>query len=310
VNNRLLIVGGTGFIGRNLTQHAIVNSLRVTVLSLNLPSKKEMIEGVNYIQSDLTDLDDLKNVLLGRTFEYVVNLSGYIDHSIFSKGGRKIIETHFGGMQNLLKSLNKECLKRFVQIGSSDEYGDSPAPQNENMREAPMSPYSLAKVASTQLLQMLYKSEGIPSVILRLFLVYGPNQNSQRFLPQIIRGCLLNEKFPVSAGEQLRDFCFVDDISDGILKALSNDKASGEIINLASGKPIAIRTVVELVRSSVGLGVPEFGKVPYRTGENMELFADVLKAKNLLNWKPMTSIEQGLDSVINDYKRREFDVRS
>ena len=120
----------------------------------------------------------------------MINLSGYIDHSPFLDGGCSVINTHFGGVQNLLQVLDWSKLKRFVQIGSSDEYGNHPPPQHEEMRELPISPYSLGKVASTQFLQMLHRTQGFPAVIVRLFLTYGPGQDNKRFFPATIQGCL------------------------------------------------------------------------------------------------------------------------
>ena len=228
----------------------------------------------------------------------MVNLGGYIDHTFFKEGGQKVIESHFSGLLNLIENLNRDHLQRFVQIGSSDEYGDQIAPQSEDVRESPISPYSSGKLFSTQLLQMLYRTEELPVVILRLFLVYGPGQNNKRFLPQIIEGCLLDSSFPASAGEQLRDFCYVDDISRGIIMSLKNDDVKGQVVNLASGKSISIREVVELVRNIVGHGNPEFGKIPYRVGENMALYADTTKAKKLLNWVPEINIEEGVRRTI------------
>ncbi len=303
---RLLIVGGTGFIGKNLTLMAVASSFRVTVLSINEPIEKERVKGVSYLQSDLTDYKDLQKQLLATSFEYVVNLAGYIDHSSFFDGGRNVIETHFGGLQNIIQLLDRNKLKRFVQIGSSDEYGDLAAPQKEDMRESSISPYSFAKTASTHFLQMLHRTEGFPSVILRLFLVYGLGQDTKRFLPQIIQGCLSNKHFPVSSGEQLRDFCYVDDISRGILKALINDPVNGEVINLASGKPITIRKIVERVKTIVGGGTPEFGKIPYRVGENMELVGNISKAVQLLDWSPVVTIDEGIDRVVKDYKNKRL----
>jgi nucleoside-diphosphate-sugar epimerase len=145
---------------------------------------------------------------------------------------------------------------------------------------------------------MLHKTQGLPVVILRLFLVYGPGQNSNRFLPQIINGCISDLNFPASKGNQLRDFCYVDDISRGILLTLSSKKTEGEIINLASGIPISIREVIELVKKNVGKGRPEFGKIPYRVGENMNLYADIKKAKKILDWAPLISIEDGVRETI------------
>ena len=128
---------------------------------------------------------------------------------------------------------------------------------------------------------------------MRLFLTYGPGQDNKRFFPQIIQGCLSGDPFPTSAGEQLRDFCYVDDIAQGILTALTNEQVNGEIINLASGNPVAIRDAIELIQTTLGKGTPEFGKVPYRAGENMALYADVSKAKKILGWEPTSKPRRG-----------------
>jgi len=298
---KLLIVGGTGFIGRSLAKCAINNGYEVTVVSLNLPAVGDMINGVEYLQIDVTDIKSLQSKEIGGV-DYVVNLSGYIDHSRFLDGGSQMLDVHFKGVQNLLLTLNWSKLKRFVQIGSSDEYGGAIAPQCENSPELPISSYAASKVASTHLLQMLAKTENFPAVVLRLFLVYGPGQDSGRFFPQIIKGCLADKEFDTSSGAQLRDFCYIDDIADGILKALKCDNVNGEVINLASGDPVSIRSVIEKVRDCIGKGRPVFGRIAYRSGENMELYADISKAKSLLNWKPTTTIDNGIKKTVDHYR--------
>ena len=298
MKEKLLIVGGTGFIGKNLTQKAAKNDFLITVISANLPKKNYQLPNVEYLQANITNLDQLRKTLINRKFDYLVNLSGYIDHSKFLSGGSEVIKTHFDGVQNLLKVIDWKNLKRFIQIGSSDEYGDQDAPQLEDIRESPISSYSAGKLFSTHLLQMLHKTEGLPVVILRLFLVYGPGQNNKRFLPQIINGCSSDSSFPVSEGGQLRDFCYVDDISRGILMALKNKNVEGEVINLASGQSISIREVIEIVKRIVGKGRPDFGKIPYRSGENMNLYADTSKANKVLQWMPEISIVEGIKKTI------------
>ena len=156
--DNLLVIGGTGFIGRSLSLEALRVGYKVVVLSLNKPSLEKIIKNVEYLQVDIVCLDELKEKLSNYDFDYIVNLSGYVDHSNFSNGGKRALDVHFGGIQNILQSVNLKSLKRFVQIGSSDEYGGSKAPQDEKMRESPISPYSLGKTASTHLLQMLYRT--------------------------------------------------------------------------------------------------------------------------------------------------------
>jgi len=249
----------------------------------------------------MTDIKLVKKHL-NEDFDFVVNLGGYINHQLFRDGGHSLIDTHFNMLQNLLNILPRRKLKCFVQIGSSDEYGNAPAPQNEKLREQSISPYSLAKVASTHFLQMLYRTENFPSVTLRLFLTYGPGQDTERFLPQIIKGCLQNKAFHTSAGEQLRDFCYVGDTVQAIISTLQTSNAMGEVINIASGNPITIRTMIETVQELIDGGYPEYGKINYRTGENMSLYASVEKAKSMLNWKAETELKSGLNSTINYYK--------
>tara|TARA_B110000008_G_C16977982_1_gene566923 strand:- start:6694 stop:7608 length:915 start_codon:yes stop_codon:yes gene_type:complete len=298
----LLIVGGGGFIGSNLAKKANKRGYKVFVISLNSPKKNLRIKGVKYLKADITDYNYLKNTLHNHSFDYVVNLSGYINHSDFLNGGNETIDVHFDGVRNILRIINWGKIKRFVQIGSSDEYGSLPAPQNEEMNEEPISSYSLAKVATTKMLRMLYRTENFPAVILRLFLVFGPGQNDNRFIPQVIQGCLSGINFPTSVGEQLRDFCYVDDVCNGILLCLTNDNVNGEVINIASGKPIAIHQVIRMIQKNINSGIPEFGQLPYRKVENMNLYADISKSKKILNWTPKVSLEEGVLKTIESYR--------
>ncbi len=300
---RLLVVGGNGFIGRHVVNHAVGLGWSVTSLNLSVePKGEERHLGVCYLAADIADRGALDKALAEPTFDYVVNCGGYIDHRLFFRGGRSVLDAHFRGVLNLVEVLDRKALRAFVNIGSSDEYGNSPAPQRETQREAPISPYSLGKVAATHFLQMLYRTEDFPATTLRLFLTYGPGQGDRRFLPQIIKGCIEGRSFPTSAGQQLRDFCFVGDIVDAVFAAFSRPKARGEVINVASGTAVSIRQVIEMVRNFVGRGVPQFGEVAYRAGENMELYADISKARALLDWEPKVSLEMGLKKTIQSIK--------
>ena len=178
-SDKILIIGGTGFIGKHLAERCLKDTSHIVCLGLS--GKKLSLKNLKFIQADISNKDQLKSILHKKTFDYVFNLSGYIDHSSYFKGGRKLIESHFIGLMNLIDCLDKERLKGFVQIGSSDEYGNAPSPQRETMREMPISPYSFAKAAASHFIQMLSSSEGFPGVVLRFFLVYGPGQENKRF---------------------------------------------------------------------------------------------------------------------------------
>lgn len=296
---RVLVAGGNGFIGQHLVQRLAKMGAQVTSLGVG---SSQAPEAVTYLEVDITDQVALKQVLGTCQFEYVFNLSGYINHAPLQKGGRDVIDAHYNGTLNLVGLLWWDGLKRFIQIGSSDEYGNAPSPQSENMREAPISPYSFAKTASTQLIQMLSRTEKFPGVVARFFLVYGPGQDEKRFLPQIIQSCLKDQSFPTSEGKQIRDFCYIDDVIDALLLAATKEEAVGEVFNIASGQPVAIRSVLEMVQTQIGQGEPQFGEYPYRPGENMSLYADVALAKEKLGWAAQVPLEEGVVKTIAFYR--------
>ena len=161
----------------------------------------------------------------------------------------------------------------------------------------------MAKTAASHFIQMLNRTEDFPGVVLRFFLVYGPGQDEKRFLPQIIKACLDNKKFKTSEGEQLRDFCYIEDVVKAIIVAATAREARGRIFNIGSGMPVAVKDVIRKVIKIAGGGKPLWGKVAYRKGENMGLYPDISQAKKILRWEPKTTLERGLTGTINWYKR-------
>ena len=302
----LLIVGGTGFIGHHIAREAIKRGFKVYSISKNPPNKYRFVDGVEYLYSKVLNNIELNKFLKRIKIEYVVNTSGYIDHTLFKDGGEIIFENHFISTKNLLNNLNKQYLKCFLHLGSSDEYGDNQSPQKEDQRESPISPYSFSKVAICHLLQMLYKTENFPAVILRLFLVYGPTQNEKRFLPNLIKNSLSDKIIPTTFGEQVRDFCYVKDVVRAIFLTLENKKAIGNVINIASGNPIKIKEIIEKVVCLVGKGKPYFGAVDYRPNESMSLYANISKAKKILNWQPEYKLQKGLHETIDWISSNEY----
>ena len=120
-NSRILVVGGGGFIGRALIKKLVSVGARV----VNLSRRKKMDDGPDYgvetLNSNVCNRVDLKKVLAGRSFEYVFNAAGYIDHSSYLEGGREVVDVHYTGVLNLLNQVFTPSLNKVVQIGSSDE---------------------------------------------------------------------------------------------------------------------------------------------------------------------------------------------
>ena len=291
LKNNILIVGGTGFIGYYLAKKSLKKGWRVTSISLKPPKKIRYLPKVKYIICDITKKKLLKRNIR-KSFDYVVNLGGYVDHS----NKKKILKSHYEGCKNLAEIfLNKTPLS-FVQMGSSLEYGNSKSPQKENIKcnlKSIKSLYGKAKLLSSIYMINLFKKKKFPSTVLRLYLAYGPRQDVNRFLPITIKGCIKNKKFPCSEGIQLRDFVHVDDVVDAILKSLTSKNARGQIINIGSGKPRRIRSVIEQIKKISKGGYPQYGKFKLRKSEISKLYPNVKKAKNKINWSPKISFEKG-----------------
>lgn len=294
-----MIVGGSGFIGRCLAAKCLETVPSISCLGM--PVDACGIPGVEYLRGDVRSITGLRRLLKGRRFDYVFNLSGYIDHARYFNGGRPVIDAHFTGLINIIDCLDRSVLKGFVQIGSSDEYGQASAPQKESMRCSPATPYAFAKLASTELVRMLWASEGFPGTVLRPFLVYGPGQDGKRLIPQVIRACLRNERFKTSRGVQLRDLCYVEDVAEAMIRAAVSKRAKGRVINVGSGRPVRIGDVVRKIVRLAGGGRPAWGAHPYKEGENMRLYPDISLARSLLGWLPATPLEEGLRMTIEHY---------
>ena len=307
IGKRILVVGGNGFLGGHIVRKSFDLGMEVTNLSLNT-NRYFGNEMIHFRQADIIDFSSVEKAIGKDSYDYVVNCAGYINHSPFSKEGEGVFKAHFQGVINLFKVLDKKRLQGFVNIGSSDEYGNIPSPQSELNRESPISPYSFAKLATTHFLQMQYLTEGFPATVLRLFLTYGPNQDNKRFIPQVIEGCLRNQPFPVSIGTQLRDFCYIDDTMNAVFLALIIEAAKGEVFNIASGTPVAINEIIRMIKEILGKGQPEFGKIPFRSGENMRLYANIEKAAKILHWQPSVTLNDGLKTTIDWYCQNQIPI--
>jgi nucleoside-diphosphate-sugar epimerase len=298
-SKKILIVGGTGFIGYHLAKQSLKKGWQVTSISSKPPKKIRYLSKVKYIRCDTN-----KKLLESRTnnnFDYIVNLGGYIDHS----NKKKTFSSHYNGCKNLAEIFLKKTPSSFIQIGSSLEYGSANSPQKENIKcnlKSIKSTYGKAKLSSSIHMINLFKKKKFPVTVLRLYLVYGPKQDVNRFLPTIINGCLKNKKFPSSKGDQLRDFLYVDDAVEAIIKSLINKNTRGQIINLGSGKPKLVKNVIEKVKKISKGGKPQYGMFKLRKFDIQKLYPSIEKVKNTINWKPKTSFDKGLKKTINSYR--------
>ena len=297
--NKILITGGTGFIGYHLAKKCLKLNWSVDSISTSLPKEKRKLKNVKYL---IFDISKKKNIIknLSLNYDYIVNLAGHVDHT----HKQKTIKSHFNGCKNLAEFFLNSKIKRFIQIGSSIEYGKMRSPQIEK-KKSPKKTYSFygrAKLLSTKLLLEFFKRYNFPITILRLYLVYGPKQDTNRIVPVTVMNAIYNKEFNCSSGIQKRDFIYIDDVVAAIIKVLKNKNISGEIINIGSGKPVSIKKIILTICNTVLGGKPKFGKIKFRKDEILNLYPNIEKAKKLLKWEPKINLKIGLKKTIKYYK--------
>ena len=303
--NKILIAGGTGFIGYYLAKKCLSLNWSVDSISTKLPLRKRKLKKVKYIKFDISKKKKL-NKNLSQNYDYVVNLAGYVDH----KHKEKTMKSHYDGCKNLSVFFLNKKIKKFIQIGSSIEYGKLKSPQKENKKnnQKTYSVYGKAKLLSTKFLMKLKKKHNFPATVIRLYLVYGPKQDLNRLIPITIVNAIQNKKFDCSSGHQLRDFLYIDDLIDAIIKILNSPNTGGEIINIGSGKPISVKKLILKICKIAKGGKPLFGKIPLRKDEIIKLYPNLSKVKTLLNWKPKIDLEKGLKKTIKYFKNEYEEI--
>ena len=297
---KILIVGGTGFLGFHLAKYySKKKSFKTISLSRKKPKKIRRIHNVKYIYSDITRKNKLFDILKKqKNIKYVVNFGGEVEH----KKLKKTFSSHYYGLKNLIEFFMQKDIKKFIQIGSSLEYGNYRSPQKEINLLKPKSNYSKAKAYSSKFLINLYKRLDFPIIIVRPYQVFGPYQDLNRLIPFVISSCLKDKKFACSNGLQYRDFLYIDDFIYSIASLLKKN-LKGQIFNIGFGKAIQIRKIIKQIQKKIKKGTPEFGKIKLRLDENIITYPDISKIKKSIKWKPKTPFLSGLDKTINFYKR-------
>ncbi len=297
---KILIVGGTGFIGYHLAKCCLKKKWDVTSLSTKRPKRLRRLNKVSYKLCDISNFKKLNTLLSNTKYNYVVNLGGYVDH----KNKTQVILSHFKGVRNLYKIFKNKKIEKFIQIGSSSEYGNVKSPQKESLMLKPKSFYGKAKLSSSKYLIKQFKDNKFPVCVLRFYQLFGPYQENNRFIPQLINSCIRKKKFNTSNGQQLRNFLYIDDGINAILKSIKTKKSIGEIINIGSTKSIKIKKIMILVKNKVRYFDPVYGKIKLRKDEPKIIYPLLSQMKKILSFKPKVNFEVGLNRTILFYKRK------
>ncbi len=294
---RLLVVGGTGFLGNHILKKGVQLGFKLHCISLKIPKAKLKIKSVKYLSLDIRDKNNLNRIK--NKFEYIVNVSGYGGFNKNYKDSQNS-DAQFTGLKNLATFFLNKKIKKFIQIGSSLEYGKNKSPNKENMiSNSPLTDYGKLKLNSTIYLKFLYKFFNFPTVIFRLYQVYGPEQKNNRLIGYVINSIKKNKRIHVSKGEQIRDFLYVSDFVDAIFLALNKKNIEGEIFNIGYGKGYKVKEVIDNIVKLF----PNKKKIRISSSKDNKkelkiLFPNINKAKKYLNWQPKISLIEGLKRLI------------
>jgi nucleoside-diphosphate-sugar epimerase len=303
-----LVTGGAGFIGSHLSEELIRRGHTVRVVDSLITGKRsnlDHIRGVEFLEGDLADMDVAQRAVSG--VQYVLHQAAIPSVPRSVKDPITSNRANVDATLNVLVAARDAGVRRLVFAGSSSAYGNTPTlPKHEDMPNSPLSPYALQKVVGEQYLQMFTKLYGLETVSIRYFNVFGPRQDPSSPYSGVISvfaTALIENRSPMiyGDGEQTRDFTYVANVVDGVLRACEADGASGEIINVATGGRISLnhlfRTMKELVNGKVD---PTYSDT--RSGDVKDSQADISKAKRILGYEPIVSFEEGLKRTVEWYR--------
>ena len=298
---KVLITGSTGFIGSNLIRSFLKVSADVNILTRTMSNKwriNDVLNNVNEYCVDLLDYEKLVSVISDIKPEIIVHTATYGGYP-FQKDIKKIVESNFIGTVNLVNACKKVDFELFVNTGSSSEYGLKFKSMTEEDILEPVSNYGHSKAVATLYCQALAKREKIPIVTLRLFSPYGYYEGLTRLISSVVMSCLKGRNPEVLSPDSVRDFIFIEDVIDAYMRIVKTSDISGEIFNIGYGKQHLVGEVVNKIVELTGNNVrPKWRRVPKRAIEPNIWQADITKAKNVLEWQPEHSLEEGLAKTV------------
>ena len=303
-----LVTGGAGFIGSHLSEELLRRGHNVRVADSLITGKRsnlDHIPAVDFREGDLANEAFARGVVAG--CDYVLHQAAIPSVPRSVKDPITSNRANVDATLNVLVAARDAGVKRLVFAGSSSAYGNTPTlPKSEDMPSNPLSPYALQKVIGEQYLQMFTRLYGLETVSIRYFNVFGPRQDPTSPYSGVISvfATALLENRPARIygdGGQTRDFTYVANVVDGVLRACEAPKASGEVINVATGGRISLNELYAEMKKIVGATVePDYQDV--RQGDVRDSQAAIDKAKSILGYQPIVSFEDGLERTIEWYR--------
>jgi nucleoside-diphosphate-sugar epimerase len=301
-----LVTGGAGFIGSHTSEALVGRGHRVRVVdNLATGYERNLRQGVEFVKGDLAEPALAANVVKG--IDYVIHQAAIpsVPRSVL-----KPAESHRANVDatlNLLIASRDAGVKRLVFAGSSSVYGDTLVlPKTETMPTNPLSPYALQKLMGEMYGQMFTRLYGFETVTTRYFNVFGPRQDPGSPYSGVISLFIkaLHEKTtPVIYGDggQTRDFTFVTNVVDGVIRAAETPGVGGEVFNIATNQRISLNDLLATLNKIFGTNIQPIYKEA-RAGDVRDSQADITKAETMLGYKPIVGLEDGLRETVDWFK--------
>jgi NAD dependent epimerase/dehydratase len=320
-NRKVLVTGASGFIGSHLVQHLIEQGAHVRAMThyrsdpslhnLEFLSAEEK-SSVELVKGNIEDTHFVRDVLRG--CDTVFHLAALIGIPYSYIAPSSYISTNICGTYNILEACKIEGVRRIVHTSTSECYGTAKfTPMDENHPLQGQSPYSASKIGADKIAESYYHSFDLPVVTIRPFNTFGPRQSLRAVIPTIIVQLLAGVKFlKIGSRTPVRDFTFVSDTVEGMLRAAMSERAIGEVINLGVGKGITIGALAQKLMESIGTCTQfetENTRVRPEKSEVMALISNNTKAMELLNWTPKVTLEEGLIETINFFEHNFQSLR-
>ena len=300
-----LVTGGAGFIGSHLVEELVRRGEQVRVVDSLVTGYRENLakvtDKVEFIQADLAEPDAARHAVAG--MDYVLH------QAAIPSVPRSVAEPEFCHRANvdatlhLLVAARDASVRRLVFAGSSSVYGNEPTlPKREEMPPDPLTPYALQKLVSEQYARMFTSLYGLETVTTRYFNVFGPRQDPSSPYSGVISlfiRALLEGRAPViyGDGEQTRDFTYVANVVDGVLRACHAPEASGGVFNVATGSRVSLNHLFGVLRTLTASSLEPVYE-PARTGDVRDSQADIARARKGLAYEPTVGFEEGIERTL------------
>lgn len=308
---KILVTGGAGFIGSHIGAALRAQGDTVRVLddlSTGFERNIEAIgEGVEFVRGSVTDPETVAKAVDGCDYVYHEAALASVPRSVAHPDASN--HANVTGTLNVLMAARDAKVKRLVYAASSSAYGDTEVlPKVETMAVNPKSPYAVAKLAGEHYVSAFASCYGMETLSIRYFNVFGPRQDPNSPYAAVIpifADALLEDRSPTihGDGEQSRDFTYIDNVVSANLKALTAEKLSGEVVNVALGQRTTLNQLYAMLQDVIGSETPaEYG--PTREGDVKHSEADISRAVKLLGYETLVSVEDGIRHTVDWY--REF----